>query len=183
MFLETEHTTWFCMLKSKDNQNVHVAWVTLSRQKLHIMWCKRGQISYSTSMRVDTTWGQEAWYLLPTFSIRIVQLWTVLDWQQPGWVPANVVAEWPEPPQILKSDGLYEDEGEERSHAIWLGWSKRAYFLYARRSIFVRLESSLVHHEITRLWVSYRDPQVQIDTWYCLTQVDTFQFVRSPWVH
>jgi len=120
MFLETEHTTWFCMLKSKDNQNVHVAWVTLSRQKLHIMWCKRGQISYSTSMRVDTTWGQEAWYLLPTFSIRIVQLWTVLDWQQPGWVPANVVAEWPEPPQILKSDVRGRRRREESCHLAGL---------------------------------------------------------------
>jgi len=160
MFLETGHTTWFCMLKNKDNQSVHVAWVTLSRQKLHIMWCKEKSniIFHVWSMRVDTTWGQEAWYLTSTFLIRTVQLWTVLDWRQPGWVPANVVAEWPKPPQIVEIVGSYEDEGEERmlsrSHAIWLGWSKRAYFLYAQRSIFVRLESSLVHHEVTRLWVS-----------------------------
>lgn len=48
----------------------------------------------------------------------------VLEWG--GWGKGvGVVAEWPGPPQIVESDGSYEDEGEERmiggSHAIWLG--------------------------------------------------------------
>ena len=48
----------------------------------------------------------------------------VLEWG--GWEKegVSVVAEWPGPPQIIESDGSYEDEGEERmiggSHAIWL---------------------------------------------------------------
>ena len=48
----------------------------------------------------------------------------VLEWSGWGKEGVNVVAEWPGPPQIVESDGSYEDEGEERmiggSHAIWL---------------------------------------------------------------
>jgi len=48
----------------------------------------------------------------------------VLEWGGWGKEGVNVVAEWPGPPQIVESDGSYEDEGEGRmiggSHAIWL---------------------------------------------------------------
>jgi len=37
-----------------------------------------------------------------------------------GWVPANVVAEWPKPPQIVEIDRLYEDKGGERKEPCHL---------------------------------------------------------------
>ena len=48
----------------------------------------------------------------------------VLEWSGWGKEGVSVVAEWPGPLQIVESDKLYEDKGEERmiggSHAIWL---------------------------------------------------------------
>jgi len=48
----------------------------------------------------------------------------VLEWGGWGKEGVSVVTEWPGPPQIVESDGSYEDKEEERmiggSHAIWL---------------------------------------------------------------